>query len=95
MLSPTPLALWVKSQEDVQMPNRSQSRESDVREGVLAVFKLQQPTSYKAIRMSPGVIILMNPGPLWPLHLWGFLFGGVANEPPPFSPLAPDEPAKR
>ena len=25
---------------------------------------------------SPGVITLMNPGPYWPLYLWGFLVGG-------------------
>jgi hypothetical protein len=25
---------------------------------------------------SPGVITLMNPGPYWPLYLWGFLLGG-------------------
>jgi len=25
---------------------------------------------------SPGVITLMNPGPYWPLYLWGPLVGG-------------------
>jgi len=25
---------------------------------------------------SPGVITLMNPGPYWPLYLWGFHLGG-------------------
>ena len=34
---------------------------------------------------SPGVITLMNPGPYWPLYLWGFHLGGVqaSNDPPP------------
>ncbi len=26
---------------------------------------------------SPGVISLMNPGPYWPLYLWGWHVGGV------------------
>ena len=28
-------------------------------------------------KLSPGVITLMNPGPYWPLYLWGLLVGGV------------------
>ena len=27
-------------------------------------------------KLSPGVISLMNPGPYWPLYLWGWLVGG-------------------
>ena len=33
-------------------------------------------------KVSPGVISLMNPGPYWPLYLWGPVRRGVANEPP-------------
>ena len=31
---------------------------------------------------SPGVITLMNPGPYWPLYLWGPLVGGVQRTAP-------------
>ena len=36
-------------------------------------------------KVSPGVILLMNPGPYWPLYLWGWAVARreVANEPPP------------
>jgi hypothetical protein len=33
------------------------------------------------------VIMLMNPGPYWPLYLWGWRVGGI-NEPPDEPPLA-------
>ena len=31
---------------------------------------------------SPGVITLMNPGPYWPLYLWGFHLGGSQTNRP-------------
>ena len=32
--------------------------------------------------MSPGVISLMNPGPYWPLYLWGWLVGRLQTNRP-------------
>jgi hypothetical protein len=33
-------------------------------------------------KVSPGVISLMNPGPYWPLYLWGPLVGGSQTNRP-------------
>ena len=33
-------------------------------------------------KVSPGVISLMNPGPYWPLYLWGLHVGGSQTNRP-------------